>query len=89
MIRTLADSLSGADLGAILHAVDGEVNLGQWLLLLYGADGVVDLSAANILRARRTGAVGIHVESGGEGHERRGRGDTEMTRLETRPSYCC
>lgn len=83
MIHTLADSLSGADLSSILHAVDGEVNLGRWLLLLYGADGIVDLGAADILRARRTGAVGIHVESGGEGHERRVGGTREARQRDT------
>lgn len=62
--------------------MNGEVNLRQWLLLLYGADSIVDLGAANILGTRRTGAVGIHVESGGEGHEYTKWRETEMTELE-------
>ena len=49
---TFADPLHGADLAAIFHLVDGEVDLGQGLLLLYGADRIVDLGIARVLRAR-------------------------------------
>lgn len=60
-IHTFADSLHGAHFGAIFHAVNGEVNLGERLLLLYCADGIVDLDVAKILGPRRTSAVGIHL----------------------------
>lgn len=58
--HTFTDPLHGAHFGAILYAVEGEVDLGWRLLLLYGANGIVDLDVANILRARRASAVGIH-----------------------------
>jgi hypothetical protein len=38
---TFADALHGADLCAILHGVQGEVDLRRRLLLLDSADGVV------------------------------------------------
>lgn len=41
--RTFADSLHGAHLGAIFHGVEGEVNLGERLLLLEGADGIFEV----------------------------------------------
>jgi hypothetical protein len=47
--HTFADTLLGADLGAILHGMDGEIDLGEWLLLLYSVDGIVDLVSANLL----------------------------------------
>jgi hypothetical protein len=47
--HTFANTLLGADLGAILHGMDGEVDLGEWLLLLYSADGIVDRVPANLL----------------------------------------
>lgn len=61
-LRTFADSLHGAHFGAILHAVNGEIDFWEGLLLLYCANSVVDLDGARILRARRTSAIGIHVE---------------------------
>lgn len=66
--HTFADSLHGADLAAIFHLVNGEVYLGQRLLLLYRANGIVDLDIASVLRAWRTGAVCVHVGLGGEGY---------------------
>lgn len=66
--HTFADPLHGAHLAAILHLVDGEVDLGQGLLLLYGADRIVDLGVARVLGARRTGAICVHG-----GRLRRGR----------------
>lgn len=68
--HAFADSLHGVHLGAILHSVDGEVDLRQRLLLLYCANGIVDLDVADVLRARRASAVGFH-------DGRRGAGDRE------------
>lgn len=58
--HTFANSLHGAHLGAIFHLVDGEVNLRQRLLLLYCANGIVDLDIARVLRTGRTSAVCVH-----------------------------
>jgi hypothetical protein len=40
---TLADSLLCVHLDAILHLVDGEVDLWHLLLLPHGTDGIVDV----------------------------------------------
>lgn len=62
--HTFADSLHGADLGPVFHSVDGEVDLGKRLLLLDGADGIVDLLGAAILvGGERRDVLGVHVES--------------------------
>lgn len=66
---TFADPLQRAHLGSIFHGVDGEVDLGERLLLLYRADGIVDLAdALLILGDGRLGiggrAIGVHFEDG-------------------------
>lgn len=86
--HTFADPLHGAHLAAILHLVDGEVDLGQGLLLLYGADRIVDLGIARVLGARQTGAICVHGGRRGEdrqckatrGEARRGVGGRERVR---------
>ena len=72
VLFTFADSLHGADFGAIFHAMDREIDLGQGLLLLYGADGIVDLDVAQVLRRRRASTVGIHGGRAVEGRRRGG-----------------
>jgi len=47
---TFANSLQGANLGAIFHSMDAEVDLGKRLLLLYCANGIVYLLVAALLR---------------------------------------
>lgn len=69
--HTFADTLCRVDLGAIRHDVDGEVDLGDGLLPLYGTDGIVDLPAGKRLgRAGRccTAAVVLvlHIEVAGK-----------------------
>ena len=51
---TLADSLLCVHLGTILHLMDGEVDLGDLLLLPHSTDGIVEVLL-------RVGAAGIHV----------------------------
>lgn len=59
--RTFAYSLERADLSAVLHHVDGEVDLGQRLLLLNRANGIVDLGGSSRDLLSNVGvAFGIH-----------------------------
>lgn len=59
--HTFADSLRGVDLSAIFHGVHGEVDLGDWLLVLDSANGIVDVLIATVVAAGRL-SLGIHVE---------------------------
>lgn len=43
MTLTFADALQSAHLGAIFHGMQGEVDFGEGLLLLDGADGIVEV----------------------------------------------
>ena len=62
--RTFTDSIQGAHLGAILHGMQGEVDFGQRLLVLDGADGIVEILAlVEVLR---------RVLHGGRGAQRGG-----------------
>lgn len=66
-LLTFADPLHRVHLCPILHSMDGEVDLGEGLLLLYRADSIVDLASALIILGRGRlglGAVGIHFEGG-------------------------
>lgn len=74
--RTFADPLHGAHFSAILHAVNGEVDFGEGLLLLYCANSIVDLNVAKVLGTRRPGAVGIHGERRKIGEIRQRKGNT-------------
>lgn len=40
---TFTDSFQRADLSAILHRVQGKVNLRHWLLLMNRPNGIIDL----------------------------------------------
>jgi len=64
--HTFANTLHGADLGAVLHGVDGEVNLGEGLLLLDRADGIVDLHVlgAALVGGGHDAVLGIHGGGG-------------------------
>lgn len=46
--HTFADTLLGADLGAIFHDVNSKVDFGDWLLLFDGTDGIVYLMTAKL-----------------------------------------
>lgn len=66
--HTFAHPLHGADLGAVFHLVNGKIDLGKRLLLLYGADGIINLLGAGVREGRpgRAGVLGIHlVDFGG------------------------
>lgn len=62
---TFADSFHGADLLAGLERVQGEVNLGQRLLLPDGANGIVDLHIALLLLGARGRLALLRVHVGG------------------------
>lgn len=57
--RTFAHSLERAHLSAILHHVNGEVDLGERLLLLNCANGIVDLGGPS-RRLIGVVAIGVH-----------------------------
>jgi len=59
---TFADALQGAHLGVVLHGVQGEVDLGQRLLLAHGTHCIVD-----VLRLSDILLSGVHAgrEAGG------------------------
>lgn len=62
--RTFAHTLQGADLGAILHGMDGEVDLGNGLLLLNRADCIIDLDVAPLLNRGRSVILALGVHGG-------------------------
>lgn len=64
-LGTFADTLHGAHLGAILHGVNGEVDLGQWPLVLDGANGIVNL--LGVEGAGRAGTIVAFHVSGNHG----------------------
>lgn len=59
--RTFAHSFERAHLSAILHHMDGEVDLGKRLLLLNCANGIVDLGGPS---RRLIGVVAFGVHGG-------------------------
>lgn len=58
--RTFAHSLERAHLSTVLHHVDGEVNLGQRLLLLNCANGIVNLDGPSRLLVGGVIVFGVH-----------------------------
>lgn len=83
---TFANPFKCAHLGTIFHDMDGEVDLGEGLLLADSANGIVDLLVVVRLRA----TVGIHggrrgerLEDLGGAREREGRvGESGLQRVE-------
>ena len=59
-LRTFTHSLLCAYLRAILHCMQGEVDLRHWLLLVYRANGVVQLVGAVRTMASR---IRVHVRN--------------------------
>lgn len=60
---TFAYPLQSADLGAIFHYVDGEINLRKRFLIADGANSIVDLDVALVVKRTRGGvgvARGVH-----------------------------
>lgn len=55
---TFANPLGRVHLGAVFHGVDGEVDLGNRLLLADGTNGIVDVGIARIVLLLLLAAVG-------------------------------
>lgn len=64
MSRTFAHTLQGADLGVILHGVNSKIDLWYRLLLLNGANGIVDLDVASLLSRGRSVGLAFRVHGG-------------------------
>lgn len=63
-LNVLANSLHGANLSTIFHGMDCEVDLWKGLLLLDGANRIVDLLVSTVRRCARI-ASRVHVEGCG------------------------
>jgi len=59
--RTFDNALQRADLGAVLHGVDGEVDLRRRLLVANGTNGIVNLEVAAVVEGcRRVVVFAVH-----------------------------
>ena len=72
--RTFAHTLHGADLSVVLHGVNSEIDLGDRLLLLDCANGIVDLDVASLLSRGRSVGLAFRVHGGRLGATRKKNG---------------